>query len=400
MRIAFITPEYTTEETYSGGLANYLGRISTALASRGHDINVFTKSYVANEQIDHHGVCVHRVIPLWDRKLRVDKVDRFAPRSLYAPYQDMKAAWSLWRRWKTSHDQQSYDVVQVANVLAVGWFFNWARGVPVTTRLSSYRPAWDSAFGVEMNLSVRARWWLERKAIQRSKHLYAPSQFVADLTEQNYHVPPVRVIESPFHQEVPIDDDSGIDPRFGNNEYVLFFGRQTQMKGVHLLAQALSRLMSDNPKMHAVFVGRTGQSPTGGCMQEYIQSLLASFDDRLHILDSLRHAELYPIVRNAKVVALPSLIDNLPNTCLEAMGLGRVVVATSGTCFEQLIEDGKSGILCKPNDVDDLEAAIMRAWVLDDQERAAISSNASKRIQKLHPDHKIPELLDYFAEIS
>src|ERR1051326_7456438 len=49
--------------------------------------------------------------------------------------------------------------------------------------------------------------------------------------------------------------------------------------------------------------------------------------------------------RASASVVLPSLIDNLPNSCLEAMGLGRVVIGTKGTSFEELITDEANGFL-------------------------------------------------------
>ncbi len=400
MRIAFVTPEFPTEETYSGGLANYLGRMTTALAQRGHDVHLFTKSYVANEEFDFRGVTVHRVIPLWDTKMRVDRIDRLAPRSLYAPYQDLKAAWSLWKRWKAEHHKAPFDIVQVTNVLAVGWFFNRAREVPVVTRLSSFRPSWDRAFGVEENRSVRARWWMERKAIEKTKHIYAPTHFVARLTEENYNVDKVDVIETPFYHEEPESDPTEYEKHCAGKPYVLFFGRQTQMKGVHLLAQALPEVMQKHSDMHAVFVGNSGKAPDGGEMHDYIRSHLQDFSERCLILDSVRHDKLYPIVQNANVVALPSLIDNLPNTCLEAMALGRVVLATSGTCFEQLIVDGESGILVDNGSVDALAKGLDRGWQLSEHEKQIIGEKAMQRIAKLHPDSTVPELIRYFAHVA
>ncbi len=275
MRIAFVTPEYTTEDSYSGGLANYLGRMATSLADQGHDVHVFTKSFAANEVLQDRGVSVHRVIPLWDRKMRIDRIDRLAPRSLYAPYQDLKAAWSLWKRWKQAHREQPFHVVQVANVLAVGLFFRRARGVPVVTRLSSYRPAWDTAAGVRMNRSVRMRWRMEKIAIRGTRHVYAPTHFVARLTEENYGVPNIRVIETPFYQEVPSPDLSVYRQHCDGKPYVLFFGRMTQMKGVHLLADVLPDLMDRFPEMHAVFVGGQFVAPDGQPMHDYIRRVTA-----------------------------------------------------------------------------------------------------------------------------
>ena len=399
MRIVFITPEYTSEESYSGGLANYLGRMATALADQGHDVHVFTKSFAGNEVIDYRGVSVHRVVPLWDVKMRIDRIDRLAPRSLYAPYQDLKAAWSLWKRFKAAHAEKSFDVVQVANVLAVGFFFNRAKDVPVVTRLSSYRPAWDTAAGIAMTRSVKWRWWMEKKAIQRTKHVYAPTHFVARLTSENYGIKNIDVIETPFYHEEPEADDSEFQQHCAGKKYVLFFGRMTQMKGVHLLAQALPAVMQKHADMHAVFVGGAGPAPDGSNMHDYIRQQTTAVADRITVLDSVRHDKLYPIVQNAHMVALPSLIDNLPNTCLEAMALGKTVLATTGTCFEQLIVDGESGILVQPDDADAIAVGLDRAWTLTSEQQSSIGNAAKVRIAELHPELKVPELLAYFNGI-
>ncbi|WP_237228580.1 glycosyltransferase family 4 protein [Rubinisphaera sp. JC750] len=399
MRIALVTPEFPTEDSYSGGLANYLGRIAPALSEQGHDVHIFTKSHVANEILDYRGVQVHRVIPLWDHKMRLDRLDRFVPRSHYAPYQDLKAAWSLHRRWKREHQGQPFDLVQLTNVLAVGWFFRKETSVPVVMRLSSFRPAWDTAAGVTITSSVKARWWMEKKVIQATRHLYAPTRFVARLTEDNYGTGHVRVIETPFYQEEPELDPTLYEQYCRGRRYILFFGRKTQMKGVHLLAAALPAVMKQHPQMHAVFVGSSATAPDGSTMDDYIRNVTREVADRVTILESVRHDKLYPLIQNAELIALPSLMDNLPNTCLEAMAHGRVVVATTGSCFEQLIEDGKSGVLVAPNDVEALTRGLSNAWSLSDDAKHDIGEHARRRIADLHPERVIQELLAFYDAV-
>src|SRR5262249_37770227 len=67
LRIAFVTPEYVTEDYFDGGLANYINRTSRLLAERGHDVHVVTLSRRDEKEFDHDGVMVHRVMlkPSW-----------------------------------------------------------------------------------------------------------------------------------------------------------------------------------------------------------------------------------------------------------------------------------------------------------------------------------------------
>lgn len=398
MKIAFITPEFVTEPSYSGGLANYLGRVTVALAQAGHSVSVFTRSQAVG-QVDFQGVTVYRVVPLWDRRMVLDHVDPLIPRVFYNPYQDLKAAWCLWRKWKQVHKQMAFDIVQVANVMAVGLFFRQEYRIPVVTRLSSYRPFWDRAAGIQETAGVKARWQMEKIAIKGCRHLYAPTDFVAKQTETGYGVANVDMVETPFFPEQPILDSDVFDQQLAGKDYALYFGRMTQMKGVHILAQALPEVLEKNSEMHMVFVGGEGISPCGSTMREYVAGCLHAFSDRIVFIDSVRHDKLYPIIKGAKIVVLPSLIDNLPNTCLESMGLGKVVVATTGSCFEQIIEHDVSGFLVESNNSSALAQGMHQAWHLEDGQRLAVGQQATKSISRLYPDRAIPKLINYYQSL-
>jgi glycosyltransferase involved in cell wall biosynthesis len=398
MKIAFITPEFVTEPSYSGGLANYLGRITVALAERGHTVHVFTRS-TTNEQIDFKGTTVHRVVPLWDRRLVLDHIDPLIPKPYYNPYQDLKAAWCLWRRWLQVHKATEFDISQVANVMAVGLFFRGLCQPPVVTRMSSYRPFWDTAAGIRMTSAVKLRWLMEKLAVTGTQHIYAPTHFVAGQVQKGYGISQIDVIETPFFVEEPESDMSIFEEHAQGKSYLLFFGRMTQMKGVHILAQALPALLERFEDMHVFFIGGHGPAPDYRPMPDYIHDQLRDYQHRITVLESLRHDKLYPFIKNAKAVVLPSLMDNLPNTCLEAMGIGKVVIATSGSCFEQVIEPNASGILVTPGDIEALSQGITQAWQMQDQDRRDMEREAQKSIARLHPDRAVPQLIQYYQQV-
>ncbi|QZZ20412.1 glycosyltransferase family 4 protein [Leptothermofonsia sichuanensis E412] len=398
MRIAFVTPEYVTEPSYSGGLANYLGRITVALVEQGHEIHVFTRSQ-QNETIEFQGVTVHRVVPLWDRRMILDHIDPLIPKIFYNPYQDFKAAWCLWRSWAHIHQSTPFDIVQVSNVMAVGLFFRWVRHTPVITRMSSYRPFWDTAAGITLTEGVKLRWWMERVAVTGTRHIYAPTYFVAGQVQKGYSIPQVDVLETPFFVEQPTYDTNLFEQVAAGKPYLLYFGRMTQMKGVHILTEALPELLNRFPEMHAFFIGGSGPAPDGKPMADYIRDRLQPFQERVHVLDSMRHDKLYPFILHARTIVLPSLMDNLPNTCLEAMGLGKLVVATTGTCFEQVIENGVSGILVTPGDARALMEGISQAWEMEETARNQMQEQAIQSINRLHPVQAIPRLIEYYESI-
>jgi glycosyltransferase involved in cell wall biosynthesis len=328
----------------------------------------------------------------------LDHIDPWISRRLYNPYQDLKLDWRIWRRWRQEHRRHPYDLVQVANVSSVGLFFRWERRLPVVTRMSSFRPDWDKAAGMEHHGGAHLRWHMEKLAVKGTRYVYAPSHFVARSVERAYGLQNVDVIETPFFTE-PINACHDLANAYRGKSYAIFFGRLTQMKGAHILAQSLSTVLRYRPALEVLFVGGDSISPNGGSMRAYILEATKEFSDRVHLLEPQRHDLLYPLIERARFVVLPSLIDNLPNTCLEAMGLRLPVIATTGSCFEQLIEDGDSGFLVPPNDSHALAERIIAVDHMPNNELRRIGDAAHNRILQLHPSRAIPRLIGYYDDV-
>jgi glycosyltransferase involved in cell wall biosynthesis len=91
------------------------------------------------------------------------------------------------------------------------------------------------------------------------------------------------------------------------------------------------------------------------------------------------------------------LIDNLPNSCLEAMGIGKVVIGTNGASFDELITDGVNGFLVDPNDAEALADKLIAAWV--DPKLNEMSTAAKQSMHDFAPDKTVTSLLTYYSEV-
>jgi glycosyltransferase involved in cell wall biosynthesis len=179
--------------------------------------------------------------------------------------------------------------------------------------------------------------------------------------------------------------------------YVLYFGRFQLHKGVQIFSRALPRFLERHPDAHAVFVGRDMETSLSSSMAAFARTQCGTSASRLIMIDNLPHRQLYPIVAGARLVVLPSLVDNLPNTCLEAMGLGRTVIGTIGASFDELIADGVNGFLVPPNDPAALSEKMISAW--SDPRLEEIGAAAKQRMADFAPEKTLGALLTYYSEV-
>ena len=392
LRIAFATSEYVTEKPFDCGLATYLYRVGRELASRGHEVHIVTLSETEQSEFRHDDIIVHRVkvARFWL------ELNRFTRYRLATGIYLLGLSASVYRRLKRIQSQQPFDLFQFPHHPYCGLVSILFLRVPHVLRASWYEAAWSDSLGIRQSLDGKVLRVLEKLQLRLSSNVCTPSRTLQQILTERAGVNCVRLITSPCYIETTDWDYSSYEALKGK-EYLLFFGRFELRKGFHILSQALPDFLARNKNAFAVLIGRDLESSLAPSMAEYARSLLSSHSDRVVILDRLRHAQLYPIIQRARLVVLPSLMDNLPNACLEAMALGKPVIGTRGASFDEMITDGENGFLVTPNEPGQLAEKMNAVW--NDPRLEEIGKAAQIRAQDFAPEHTVQELVSYYREI-
>ena len=393
LRIAFVTPEYVTEDYFDGGLANYINRTSRLLADRGHDVHVVTLSRRNGREFDHDGVMVHRVMlkPSWQM---VHRITRY---SLNSTLHWLNFSTQVFRKLKQLHRQRPFHLIQYPNYSSCGLLSIPFLRTAHVVRASSYQSAWNDYGSITRNVDEALTERLESLQYKLTRNIFAPSHSMQKFLVEKLSVREARLIRPPFYIENNDWDTAVYDQFLKGKKYALFFGRFQLHKGFHILAQSLPRFLEQYPDAHVALIGRDMETSVAASMAGYARAQCGAVASRLIVLENLPHSQLYPIINDAHLVVLPSLIDNLPNACLEAMGLGKVVIGTSGASFEELITDGVNGFLVTPNNAPALAEKLISAWTNPDL--AKISVAAKQRMQEFAPEKTLVSLLNYYSEL-
>lgn len=393
LQIALATPEYVTEHNYFGGLANYLHRLAKELVRRNHTVHVVTYSNHPTQHFVHEGVHIHRI---WagQSQFWLNRLSSYRFREVILI---VSHSWSLYHYLRRLHQTHKLDFVQYASYRLPGLFAIPLLKVPYTLRASSLTKTTDAIDKRATTLGTRLNSWLEIKHFQAAQNVFAPSYALQRILRHECGLKRVAVIPTPMYLETTAEDDTLYKAHLSENPYLLYFGRLQRLKGFEVLSRALPLILDKLPDLQVAIIGNEVFDTEYGSLKEYALNLVGSNKSRLTFLDSLPHPQLYPIIRNARLVVLPSLVDNLPNACLEAMALGRPVVGTIGTSLDEIIEPEKTGFLVQPGDPQALAEVIVKNWQRPDL--AVFGAQAQEAAKRFHPDNVIPQLLDYYDAI-
>ena len=238
---------------------------------------------------------------------------------------------------------------------------------------------------------------MERLGARRCNAVFAPSYVVADAFSRDIHRK-VSVIESPFLNDVAENDDSIYQNNLAGKKYVMFIGRLAIEKGIVEITEAIFSFYEKNPDYFLVCCGDDDNINGRSTLYE-LKRAAGCFKDRVIHLRTMSHETLYPVMQHADFVICPSRMENLSNACMEAMYFGRVVIGTNGTSYEQLIQDGKSGLLCQPKNSRDLLDKMNKAAAMSRAEKLRMGENARKRMGKMAPKYTVKKLLRYYQYV-
>jgi glycosyltransferase involved in cell wall biosynthesis len=372
MNILFVTgifPE-SKRETVMGGMANAVFKSAIGMKKRGHRVRVLTVS-TSEGRWQYHGLDVISVRTVWD----IDNNN-----ALDILWKILRREYYIQKKIKKLNEDEQIDIIQYTGWFGIGLFHK--KSIPAVMRVSSY-----TKIQLANNYSIWKKTILEcveYLAARRMNFIFAPSRIMAGGLQRDLNRK-VAVIETPFYKEDIKEDDIIVKNKLKSKRYILYFGRMSVDKGILVIRDILYPLLKKHNDLYFVFAGN-GSMYKGIQIKDELLKSAGVYKDRLIFGGMLSQERLVPVMKEAEVIVMPSLADNFPNSCAEAMALGKIVIGTNGSSIEQFITDGVNGFLTKIGSSQDLEECIEYVLNLGDEQKVVVSKNAIERIKLLDLD--------------
>lgn len=186
----------------------------------------------------------------------------------------------------------------------------------------------------------------------------------------------VNMIDAPPLEKTLLLRKLLIDKDPSEVRILLYCGRMIDFKGVEYLVRAIPKVTSRFPNVHFVLIGK-------GTMRTQLIRLCHSLgvDRHTTFIEKVPHEELLTWIPNFELFVYPDLTgQGIPNAVLEAMAAGIPVVATEVGGLPEIVTHGKTGLLVKPKDQEEIGDAI-NTLLENEDIRRSMSVNA-KSIMK------------------
>ena len=192
----------------------------------------------------------------------------------------------------------------------------------------------------------------EKNAVKYADEIIVLSKDVQKYFLETYgretHFIPNGVNRPEVREAKLITDHFGLE----KDSYILFLGRLVPEKGIRYLVEAFKNVKTDKK---LVIAG--GSSDTDSFIEELKE--LAKGDDRILFTGFVQGAMLDELYSNAYIYTLPSDLEGMPLSLLEAMSYGNCCLVSDIPECAEVVED--KALIFKKSDVEDLREKLQDA---------------------------------------
>jgi mannosyltransferase len=199
--------------------------------------------------------------------------------------------------------------------------------------------------------------WITRALINRMDAIIATSAISASYLKREATVVLHGVdtdIYAPPPDRTAAFAESGLPGRYA----IGCFGRVRAQKGSDVFVDAMCALLPRYPDFTAVMVGAITVDQAGFASDLKRRIEAAGLTSRIVITGELAIEEVQRWYKRLTIYAFTSRNEGFGLTLIEAMAAGSALVASRAGAAEVVVEDGVTGILTPPGDVDALVAAL------------------------------------------
>ena len=174
-------------------------------------------------------------------------------------------------------------------------------------------------------------------------------------------------------------------------DYAFYLGRLSKEKGILNLIEAIG----DIPDAKLLIAG---DGPERERIEAYISE--HKLDGRITLLGYQNQDSIHKYITNSRFVVIPSICnENCPYSVLEAMEIGKPIVASRIGGIPELIADGENGYLYKADDINELKEKL--TLLLDDDDKVNRFAQKSRDLYESYysPDSYYNELIKIYNKV-
>ena len=215
------------------------------------------------------------------------------------------------------------------------------------------------------------------------KVVICPSQVIARHLIENFKINEDKIHIVP--RWVKLDEYRFIDPKERLSfSTIVGIGRITPSKGWEYLIKAFHKIIRLNPYLKLKIAGDTSIKPD---YFRYLKNLINRLSLNYHV-EFLGFKKASEVLEKASLLVVPSVIEEaFGRVVIEGFASGVPVVASKCGALCEIIEDGKTGLLVPPKDVDKLEKAILKI-LTDSYFAQKLAHNAYEEVKKRYSFEK------------
>ena len=358
IKIAFLTPEYPHPRTpgLCGGIGTSIMNLGNAMRHAGATVSIIVYGQDKDEAFEENGIAIYRVRSIEEGKLK--------------RYHTQK---KLEKLINSLVKHKKVNVLEAPDWRGATSFIS--AKCPVVVKLHGS----ETYFGHFDNRPVKWRIrFSEKRALQKADAVVSVSQFAADVTAEIFALrKKITVIPNGIDltkfDTVPTNDSLNI----------LYFGTLVRKKGTLELPYIFNKVIEKNPNAQLTLVGINSNDPATGNASVWNmvqQSLSAEALPNVRYAGSVPYSEIKNYVRDAAVCVFPSYAEALPVSWIEAMAMGKAIVASDIGWAKELITDGEQGFLAHPTQHQQFADKIVQ--LLNDKRlQAKFGASARKKVE-------------------
>src|ERR1700733_2605457 len=220
--------------------------------------------------------------------------------------------------------------------------------------------------------------WITRWLIRRMDAIIATSEISASFLKRAATVIPHGVDTERYAP--PADRAAAFaEARLPGRYAIGCFGRVRAQKGTDVFVDVMCRLLPRYPDFTAVIVGAITVEQTAFADELKKRIAAAGLSSRIVMTGELEIDEVQRWYQRLTIYAFTSRNEGFGLTLIEAMAVGAALVASRAGAAELVVEDGVSGVLTPPGDVDALVAAL-EPLMRDPASAAAMGERGRARV--------------------